>query len=198
MRSSVSACSALAIGLVFLTSLSVRAQLPSYPNIGRAPTPEEIREWDIAVGPSGRELPPGRGTAKEGEPIYLAKCAICHAPTLEGTMYGSRLVGDHASLTTPRPVRTVGSFWAYATTVLDYINRAMPRSPFKEGSLTANEVYALTAFVLNKNGIIRDTDVMDAASLPKVHMPNRDGFVPARPDWSWYQRNCRLGLCRRR
>jgi cytochrome c len=92
-------------------------------------------------------------------------------------------------------VRTVGSFWAFATTLWDYINRAMPRAPFKEGSLTANEVYALSAFVLNRNGIIGEGDVMDARTVPQVRMPNRDGFVPPKPDWIWYERSCRFGRC---
>ena len=92
-------------------------------------------------------------------------------------------------------MRTVGSFWAYATTLWDYMNRAMPRTPFKEGSLTPNEVYALTAFVLFKNGIVAEDLVLDQATLPRVEMPNRDGFFPAKPDWPWYQSSCPLGRC---
>lgn len=105
-------------------------------------------------------------------------------------------MGGKGTLTTPAPVRTIGSYWAFATTLWDYINRAMPRSPFQEGSLSANEVYALTAFLLYKNDIIQVTDVIDARSLPKVQMPNRNGYFPPRPDWKWYQRACRLGDCR--
>ena len=184
--------------VVMAVCATAQAQTPTYSNIGRAPTDQEIKQWDIAIGPSGKELPPGSGTAKEGATIYQAKCAICHAPALEGTIYGSRLVGSKATLATATPMRTVGSFWAYSTTLWDYINRAMPRKPFKEGSLTANEVYALTAFVLQKNGIIQETDVMNATSLPRVEMPNHDGFLPPEPDWDWYQQFCRLGLCRPR
>ncbi len=176
-------------------SAAARAQTPTYSSIGRTPTDQELRQWDIAIGPSGKGLPPGGGTAKEGEPIYVAKCLICHGPSLEGTQYGSRLVGSRATLTTPTPVRTVGSFWPYATTLWDYINRAMPRAPFKEGSLSANEVYALTAFVLYKNAIVKEEAVMDARSLPQVQMPNRDGFFPPKPDWQWYQTSCHLGRC---
>jgi cytochrome c len=172
-----------------------RAQMPNYPGIGRTPTAQEIGSWDIAIGPSGQGLPPGGGTAKDGALVYLAKCQICHGPALEGTQYGSRLVGSRATLTTATPARTVGSFWAYATTVWDYINRAMPRAPFKEGSLTANEVYATTAWILFKNGIVQETDRLDAASLPRVRMPNRDGFVPPEPDWTWYRQSCPLGKC---
>ncbi len=171
------------------------AQAPAYPAIGSTPDAAEIRAWDIAVGPSGKELPSGGGVARDGATTYSAKCAVCHGPALEGTKYGPPLIGSKATLETLRPVRTVGSFWAFATTLWDYINRAMPRAPFKEGSLTANEVYALTAFVLNKNGIIGDADVMDARTVPQVKMPNRDGFVPAKPDWNWYERSCRFGRC---
>ena len=158
---------------------AAQAQTPDLPDIGRTPTDQEIRQWDIAIGPSGKELPPGRGTAKVGAAIYAAKCLICHGPSLEGTQYGSRLVGSKATLTTSTPMRTVGSFWAYATTLWDYINRAMPRAPFKEGSLTANEVYALTAFVLYKNGIVKERRGDRRPEPAAVQMPNRDGFLPA-------------------
>jgi cytochrome c len=133
------------------------------------------------VGPQGKELPPGRGTAREGASIYAQKCAACHGATgTEGP--ADRLVGGQGTLAGDRPVRTVGSYWPYATTVWDYINRAMPVN--NPGSLTPNEVYALTAFILSRNGIVQETEVMDRESLPKVRMPNRDGFVPdARPDW---------------
>lgn len=181
--------------LLLAASQRAAAQAPAYTGIGRTPTAAEIRAWDIAVGPSGKELPSGSGTARDGAAIYSAKCAVCHAPALEGTKYGPPLIGSKATLVTSHPVRTVGSFWAFATTLWDYINRAMPRAPFKEGSLAPNEVYALTAFVLNKNGIIDATDVMDAKTLPQVRMPNRDGFVPPKPDWTWYERSCRFGRC---
>ena len=186
----------LIAGLMLLAAPQhAAAQTRTYAGIGRTPTAAEIRAWDIAVGPSGKELPSGSGTAHAGAAIYTARCAVCHGPALEGTKYGPPLIGSRATLATSHPVRTVGSFWAFATTLWDYINRAMPRAPFKEGSLTPNEVYALTAFVLNKNGIIGSTDVMDARTVPQVRMPNRDGFVPAKPDWTWYQRSCRFGRC---
>ena len=176
---------------------AAQSQTPTYPGIGRTPTDEQIRQWDIAVGPSGKELPPGRGTARTGAPIYMARCIVCHGPSLEGTLYGLRLVGGQGTLTTPAPIRTVGSYWAYATTLWDYINRAMPWIPVvTENSLSADDVYALTAFVLFKNGIIDEDAVIDAKTLPQVRMPNRDGFVPSRPDWRWYQQFCHLGNCR--
>jgi cytochrome c len=181
--------------LLLLCSV-IRAQAPEYPGIGRPPTGEELRRWDFAISPSGQELPPGSGTARAGISVYVAKCQVCHGPALGGTIYGPPLVGDKATLTTRNPVRTVGSFWAYSTTVWDYINRAMPRAPFKEGSLTASEVYALTAFVLFRNGIVEQDLVLDATTLPRVQMPNRDGFFPPKPDWQWYLASCHLGQCK--
>jgi S-disulfanyl-L-cysteine oxidoreductase SoxD len=188
----------LATGIVLLTANAALAQTPSYANVGRTPTKEEIQAWDIAAGPDGKGLPPGQGTAKDGAPVYAAKCAVCHGPAAEGGKIGPRLVGGKAdleTLTTLRPVRSVGGYWPYATTVWDYINRAMPRN--QAGTLSANETYALTAFILAKSGIIQEDDVMDAKTLPKVQMPNRNGFVPQRfediPDER--KRGCRQGVC---
>ena len=190
--------SPLAAGIILLTATASLAQTPSYSNIGRAPTKEEIQAWDISVGPDGKGLPPGQGTAKDGAPIFAAKCAVCHGPNGEGAKIGPRVVGgiaDTETLTTLKPVRTVGGYWPYATTVWDFINRAMPRG--QSGTLTPNEVYALTAFILAKSEIIKEDDVLDAKTLPKVQMPNRSGFVPARfadiPDEK--KRGCRQGVC---
>lgn len=190
--------SRLAVGIGLLTATASLAQTPSYSNIGRAPTKEEIQAWDISVGPDGKGLPPGQGTAKDGAPIFAAKCAVCHGPNGEGAKIGPRIVGgiaDTETLTTLKPVRTVGGYWPYATTVWDFINRAMPRG--QSGTLTANEVYALTAFILAKSQIIKEDDVLDAKTLPKVQMPNRNGFVPARfediPDEK--KRGCKQGVC---
>jgi len=115
-----------------------------------------------------------------GEQIYKQQCARCHGPKAEGDI-GPVLVGGQGTLRTARPLKTVGSFWPYATTLWDYINRAMPFD--KPGLLKPSEVYAVAAYILNLNGIIGEGDVMDAKTLPKVRMPNRDGFVPdPRPD----------------
>jgi S-disulfanyl-L-cysteine oxidoreductase SoxD len=162
--------------LLGFACVAALAQGPTY-NLGRTPSEKEIRTWDIAIGPEGKELPPGSGTAKEGAPIFAKKCAVCHGPTLEGSKAGPRLAGGRGTLATPHSVRTIGSFWPFATTIWDYVNRAMPR--LQEGSLSADEVYAVTAFLLYKNDIIQESDVIDAKSLPKVQMPNRNGFVPA-------------------
>ena len=184
----------MAAVLCFASAVT-RAQTPTYSKVGRTPSGEEIRAWDIAVGPDGKELPPGRGTAKEGALLYGKLCAACHGQNLEGSPLGTALVGGKGTLATTRPVKSIGSYWAFATTVWDYINRSMPRN--QEGSLQPDEVYALTAFVLYRNEIIQESDVMDARSLPKIQMPNRNGFVPPRlediPDAR--KRGCRLGHC---
>jgi cytochrome c len=172
---------AVAALAVTVACVGVLAQTPSYNSVGRTPTQEEIRAWDISVGPAGKELPPGSGTAKEGAAIYTRKCAACHGATLEGGGGGPALVGGQGTLTTLRIQRTIGSYWPFATTIWDYINRAMP--PTQRGSLSANEVYALTAFLLYKNDIIQESDVVDAKTLPEVRMPNRNNFVPLWPEW---------------
>jgi cytochrome c len=171
------------------------AQTPSYSNVGRAPTKEEIQAWDISIGPEGKELPPGSGTAKEGAEIFAKKCAACHGATAEGSPLGPRLLGGKGTINTPQPIRTIGSYWPFATTVWDYIHRAMPQG--QGGSLGANEVYALTAFVLFRNDIVKESDVMDAKSLPKVQMPNRNGFVPLRLEdiGDMKKRGCHGGHC---
>ena len=168
------------LAAVVAAGAAAHAQSPNY-GVGRRPSADELRAMDSLIGPEGKELPPGKGTAREGATIYAQRCAACHGATgTEGP--NDRLVGGQGTLNTDRPVRTVGSYWPYATTVWGYIHRAMPvDSP---GSLTPDQVYALTAFLLFKNGIIQETTVMDRESLPKVRMPNRDGFVAdPRPDW---------------
>ena len=157
----------------------VTAQSPVSP-IGRPATAEEIRNLGAAIAPDGGGLPEGSGTVAAGRDVFASRCARCHGDKAQGDV-GPVLVGGRGTLATPRPLKTVGSFWPYATTVWDYVNRAMP---FDEpGLLKPPEVYAVVAFILNINGIIPDDAVMDAKSLPKVRMPNRDGFVAdPRPD----------------
>jgi cytochrome c len=185
--------------LVLLASLmagiAAWAQAPNYKNVGRAPTPDEIRAWDTAVGPAGKELPPGNGTAKEGAEIFAEKCIVCHGPAGQGSQMAPRLVGGKGTLTTPQPVLTVGSYWAFATTIFDFIYKAMPRG--QEGSLKPDQAYALTAFLLYKNDIIKETDTIDAKTLPAIKMPNRDGFIPAQLEdiHDIKKRGCRLGHC---
>ena len=184
----------LGMALLPLCGIAARAQTPTYTNVGRSPSQEEVRAWDIAIGPAGNELPPGKGTAKQGAPLYAQKCALCHGPTGKEGPVARLLVGGQGTLTTLHPVKTIGSYWAFATTVWDYINRAMPLK--EEGSLRPDEVYAITALLLHWNGILKEDEVLDAQSLPKIQMPNRNGFVPSPwPDWKLYRDRCRAGTC---
>lgn len=146
---------------------------------GHPATAEEIAGWDIDVAADGTGLPPGRGTVQEGEALFAKLGAKCHGAKGEGTDAAPALVGGIGSLNTDKPVKTVGSFWPYATTLFDYIRRAMPAD--NPQSLTPDEVYALCAFILNLNGIIPADAVMDAQSLPQVVMPNHAGFTSPDP-----------------
>jgi mono/diheme cytochrome c family protein len=153
---------------------------PATFGIGRPATPAEISALDIDIGPDGAGLPPGRGTSADGAPIYAARCAGCHGKTgKEGPndVLVGRLPGDAFPFARdPRAPKTIGSYWPYATTVFDYIRRAMP--PDAPGSLKDEEVYALVAYLLVQNELVPADAVIDAASLPKVKMPARDHFVP--------------------
>lgn len=164
---------------VVASALAARAQSPTY-HVGRAATPDEINAIDIDVRPDGRGLVAGRGTAAEGKAVFAARCVTCHGATgREGPQ--DVLVGGRGTLSTPKPLKTVGSFWPYATTVWDYVHRAMPFD--RPGTLSVDEVYSVTAYVLFLNGIVGEQDVLDEHSLPKIVMPNRDGFVAdPRPD----------------
>jgi cytochrome c len=147
-------------------------------DFGRPATPQEIAGWDIDVSPSGAGLPAGRGDVAQGETIFAAKCASCHGPHGEGKPM-VRLVGGVGTLRDKKPVKTVGSFWPYATTLFDYVRRAMPLNAPQ--SLNPDEVYAVSAYVLFLNGIIPQNTTLDANTLAKIKMPNRDGFVSAYP-----------------
>ena len=145
------------------------------PNLGRMATPEELAAWDISIGPDGAGLPPGSGTPKQGEAVFITKCVACHGEKGAGKP-NDQLVGGRGTLTGDQaPVKTVGSFWPYATTVFDYVRRAMPLNESK--SLSNDEVYSVVAYLLHLNGIIDENETVDARTLPKVRMPNADGFV---------------------
>ena len=148
------------------------------PNLGIPANPDEVAAWDTDIGPDGAGLPPGAGTVAEGEAVYAIQCLTCHGPEGNGQL-NDVLVGGHGSLTDPAPLKTIGSFWPYATTIFDYIRRSMPY--LTPRTLTDDEIYALTAYLLHLNGIIAENDVMDAQSLPAVVMPNRDNFILAYP-----------------
>lgn len=144
--------------------------------LGKPATPLEIAGWDIDVKPDGTGLPKGRGSVAEGQVIYDAQCASCHGTFGESNSY-LQIAGGVGTLGTDAPIRTTGSKLKYATTLFDYIRRAMPFNAPQ--SLSANEVYALTAYVLNLNDIVSADAVLDQDSLPKLRMPNRDGFTTA-------------------
>ena len=175
----------LAVAVLLAACSTAWAQKPNPNDFGRPATPEDIAKLDFSINPvTGAELPPGHGTAKEGAPIFAAKCAGCHGPTgHEGGVLGNPIVG---------PKGTRGGIQAipFTSTIWDFINRAMPPWPL-EKNLTPDDIYALTAFLLYKNGIIKETDVMNKNSLLEVQMPNRNGFYPVPPqstpnkDRSW-------------
>ena len=165
-------CWRFSIVLVF----SLAAQQKPY-GFGKPVSPDEVRKLDITIFADGRGLPPGKGDAKTGAAIYASKCAECHNDRGEGreNQYPA-LVGGIGSLATPKPKKSVGSYWPYATTLWDHIHRAMPFDHPR--TLYADEVYAVTAFVLHLNGIVTEGQELNEKSLPLVKMPNRDGFIP--------------------
>jgi cytochrome c len=144
-------------------------------DFGRPATPDEIALWDIDVRPDGKGLPPGSGTAAQGKQIFSENCAVCHGENGVGGIK-DRLVGGHGTLASNAPVKTVGSFWPYATTLFDYVHRAMPyQAP---GSLSNDDTYAVAAYILSLNGILPADGKLDRDILPKLKMPNRNGFIP--------------------
>jgi len=178
MRCSVSL---LASAMILAAPAVGLAQSPTY-NVGTPLSQEQIKGFDFMIGPEGQQLPAGRGTAVEGAVIFAKRCEVCHGKNGQSGVL-RRLVLGSPGKPFRGPFRENDkdsvAYYPYATIAWDYINRAMPVP--KPGSLTHDEVYALTAFLLYRNGIIEETAVMDAQSLPKVQMPNRDGFVPAKP-----------------
>ena len=171
---------------VMILAVSVAALAQSrprtYPDLGTPLSQAEIQIFDRMIGPQGKELPPGRGTAKEGAEIFAKRCEICHGKNGENALLRSLVIGSPGQPyrgTFYGEERNGPSYYPYATMAWDYINRSMPVPD--PGSLTPNEVYALVAFLYYRNGIIQEHDVMDEKTLPKVEMPNRNGFVPAVP-----------------
>ncbi|MBM0105889.1 cytochrome c [Steroidobacter sp. S1-65] len=149
--------------------------------LGEPLTTDQIAALNISVLPNGEGLPEGKGSAREGATVYATHCAACHGDEGEGRGDFVALVGGQGTLSSTQPVLTVGSYWPTATTAFDYIRRAMPYTT--PGVLTADEVYAVTAWILEKNQIIAPGTVLDRRTLPKVRMPNKDGFLPdPRPD----------------
>jgi S-disulfanyl-L-cysteine oxidoreductase SoxD len=168
----------LAAALIVALALPAgAARAADTPHFGQPISPADAAAWDVSIGPDGAGLPPGQGTPAEGAVVYAAKCAACHGDKGEGKT-NARLVGGQ--ITGGPVVKTVGSYWPYATTLFDFTRRAMPWTAPK--SLTDNEVYAVTAYILRLNNIIGDNDVIDAKTLPQVKMPNRDKFIIPYPD----------------
>jgi hypothetical protein len=144
------------------------------PHLGTALSQADVARWDLTIFPDGRGLPPGRGTAVEGRDVYAQKCASCHGEKGEGAT-AEELVGEPAPPSADNPSKAIGSYWPYPTTIFDFIRRGMP--PGAPGSLSTDQIYAVTAYLLAANKIIADSDEINAQTLPKIKMPNRDGFI---------------------
>ena len=165
-RNETVAAAAMAVSLVSLAH--------AY-DFGRPATMEEMKLWDIDVRPDGKGLPEGSGTVAHGKSVYEENCEACHGPNGQGGIK-DRLAGGQGSLGTENPIKTVGSYWPYATTLFDYIHRAMPyQAP---GSLSVDDTYAVAAYILNLNGILSSDGTLDRNTLPAIKMPNREGFIP--------------------
>ena len=175
--------------LLAISAFAAQSSYPSHYGFGTTPTPQELKSF-FAVPPSGKGLPPGMGTFAEGQQVYMQHCAVCHGDLLQGIptkgIGGDKLIGGRGSLTTDAPVKTVESYWPYATTLFDYIKRAMPFNA--PGSLDDKQVYGVVAYILGEAKIVPEDAVIDAKTLPKVRMPNRNGFVgDPRPEIELYR-----------
>jgi S-disulfanyl-L-cysteine oxidoreductase SoxD len=163
-------------------ALSAGAALAQSPGLGRPLTEADIKQWDIAILPDGTNLPPGSGTPTQGAKIFAEKCSACHGNAAKGGVapFYPALVGGQPLTNGIDTVKTIANYYAYPTTIFDYTRRAMPFNMPR--SLTDDEVYALTAYILSLNNLIGENDTMDATTLPKVKMPNRDNFIMPYPD----------------
>jgi cytochrome c len=173
-----------AFAILLCSSLAHAQGYPSRFELGQPATEQEIAAVAIAIPADGKGLPPGKGGYEAGRQVYETACAACHGADLLGVANipnmpaGAqlRLIGGRGTLTSQKPILTVESYWPHATTLFDYIRRAMPfQAP---GSLTSDEIYAVSAYILSEARIIDKSQVLDAQTLPKVQMPNRDGFIP--------------------
>jgi hypothetical protein len=170
----------IAVLAVLALASATRAQAQSPYGIGRQATPAEIAGWNIDIDRYGNNLPPGSGSVSHGRKLFDQQCAACHGAKGEGGV-GDKLVGGQGTLATPRPIRTVGSYWPYAPTLFDYIRRAMPQNAPQ--SLSNEDVYAVSAYILNLNGLLPPDGTLDAKTLSAITMPNRSMFVgDPRPD----------------
>ena len=171
---------ALAVLALTMVASPVRAETQGHYGIGRTATDAEIAGWNIDIGRNGENLPPGSGTVSQGREVFAQQCAACHGDKGEGGV-GERLVGGQGTIATPKPIKTVGSFWPYAPTLFDYIRRAMPQNAPQ--SLSNEDVYAVSAYILNMNGLLPADTTLDAKTLSAIKMPNRGMFTgDPRPD----------------
>lgn len=184
-------CGAAVLAVVLAASpLGVaQAQEQTHYGFGSPVSQDDLAKF-VSVQPDGRGLPPGSGDAGKGATIYAERCAACHGDKLQGNpakgIGGDRLIGGRGTLASKAPVKTVESYWPYAPTLFDYVKRAMPFTT--PGSLSDSEVYSVVAYILAEANIIKPTDTIDAATLPKVMMPNRNGFEPdPRPEVQLYR-----------
>ena len=173
MRSSLLVAAAV---LVFASGAAAET-----PNLGQSVTEAELALWDISIAPDGVGLPPGSGTPAQGEAVYAKyACGLCHGDKGAGGPGGALVGGGPLSGTATTPAKLIGNYWPYATTIFDFTRRAMPFQAPR--TLTNDDVYSLTAYILSINKLIGENDVMNAQTLPKVQMPNRDGFIIRFPD----------------
>jgi S-disulfanyl-L-cysteine oxidoreductase SoxD len=162
------------ISVLIATGINFSFADSKAPALGHSISPEEIAKWDISVFPDGEGLPKGEGNVVEGEKIYQQKCLVCHGKNGLGAS-ADQLAGAQNELTSDYPEQTIGTYWPYATTIFDVVRRSMPMT--EPGSLSNNETYALTAYLLYLNNIIDKDVIMNAATLSEVKMPNVDGFI---------------------
>ena len=165
-----------------LVVLGVGTALAESPNLGRKISEADVKQWDIAILPDGSNLPPGQGTPQEGAKVYAEKCVMCHGEQGKGGVmpFYPALVGGQPLTNGIETPKTIANYYAYPTTIFDYTRRGMPYNAPR--TLTDNEVYAATAYILSLNKLIGENDVMDAKTLPQVKMPNRDNFILPYPD----------------
>ncbi len=179
-RNAIAAC---LLALAFGAGAAHAQSAPSpSPKLGKPISENDIKNWDIAILPDGTNLPPGQGTPQEGAKVFGEKCAMCHGDAGKGGVapFYPALVGGAPLTSGIETTKTIANYYAYATTIFDFVRRAMPYNMPR--SLTDNEVYAVTAYILSLNKLIGDNDVMDAKTLPQVKMPNRDNFIMPYPD----------------